>query len=276
MQLGLNMNVAPRIIWHLGFPKTGTTTFQAALSHNIGLLTDLTVMPKGSNTEKLRKRFIRHWGSHFEKNRDPNKSAVPAALLRNAVRKVIAQVVDAGRPTAIISDENLIGLIRLFEGNNIFAAAVDVVKILDEASPDVSSEFVFYTRNFTRWLESAHNQVIKQRRVALDFNSWKSEIGVAQDWAPHMEAITSATSRPVHFIDFDAELKSGKQPGQTVLELAGVPDSVIGKLEWPKQKNESLSAGALQIMLQINKSNLDEDGVKIVRRVVMRNPEAFR
>jgi hypothetical protein len=92
-----------RIIVHLGFPKTASTTIQAMLAANAGRFgPGIVVSPKDDLTRKLRKnalRFMRSGGKAWFRWRH-------AVATREMVRKIDAMAFE----TLLISDENMVGI----------------------------------------------------------------------------------------------------------------------------------------------------------------------
>lgn len=258
----------PIVVWHIGFQKTGTTTFQRAMWRTMAPIGEHTqLFPKSGSTDKLRRACV----NYLRTGKSEDRRAVSSE-----VAEIVATTVKSGKPSAVVSDENLFGYFFYNEKTDIFRAAREMLPLLSESAKPARSVFVIYTRDFEKWLKSAHNQIVKQLRCTEAFDDWYAQVPFEKEWNVHRDRIQASVRDPVHFVSLEEEISAGRQPGEKVLELAGVPRDVIDNISWPPRSNESLSSGALEFMLKINQSDLKQRGVKIVRDIVVRSSSSFR
>lgn len=255
--------------WHCGFQKTGTTAFQDLLRINLPALSrHAEVFPKRDHTKQLRKTA-----------KKVLLTPGPAAegRLRDAAQELLDQARAAGHRTVLISDENLLGTyIQDGQGDDIFGVAARVLPALEAAVAPARSEFYFVTRDFESWLKSAHNQEVKRRRCRLPLEAWRRDITLDPDWAVQAARLRAAVASPVHFFDMTEDTARGLVPGTRILEMIGIAPEAIAALTQPPRANESLTAGALKFMLEVNGSPLSDDDLRYIRAIVSRNPGCFR
>lgn len=254
----------PRIIWHCGFFKTATTSAQLLMRRNMTILGEhVSLFPKHVHTLELRRASQAYLRSRNEASR---------AVFDSQVKDIVNQTVTDGKGTAIVSDETLC----VFNHESDFIDNLEhLLDAIETAARPARSEFVFYTRDMTKWLQSWHNQSVKSGQCVQEFNPWEKAITFDKDWDAIHACLSAASRAPVTFISLEDEKKGGAAPGMELLRFANVPEISIGKLVIPPRRNESLSPGALKFMISLNRSDLREPAKRQVRRLVMETPDAF-
>ncbi|WGI23141.1 hypothetical protein [Amylibacter sp. IMCC11727] len=256
-----------KIIWHMGFQKTGTTSFQSILRRNYDQLSEeIAVFPKRKWTRAVQEAGLAFWA-------DPNAKTKKA--LEQAAQDIRAVIRDAERTCGVVSDENIIGLELYDDKGGMIDMAAAILPILEKACAPATCEFVFYTRDFDGWFKSAYNQVVKQLRCRADFDTWVANAPFSTDWQDHHERLSSVVESDVHFRDMKQDAADDLPIGGYILQLAGFDDETLRNLNKPVGRNESLSPGALGFMLELNRSHMHDNGLDIVRRKMLKNPDAF-
>ncbi len=256
-----------KIIWHMGFQKTGTTSFQSILRRNQKALEKkISVFPKQESTRAVQEAGLAYW--------DTPNDATKKALMDAAkdIRKVVR---DAERTVGLVSDENIMGLELYDEKGGMIDMAAAIMPILEEACAPAQCEFVFYTRDFDGWYKSAYNQVVKQLRCRKDFDQWVADAPFSTDWDEHHKRLSGVVSSPVHFRDLKEDGAQDLPIGGFILRLAGIDDATLKTLKGPIGTNESLAPGAVRFMLELNRTHMHERGLDIVRRKMLKHPDAF-
>ncbi|MDG2340678.1 MAG: sulfotransferase [Paracoccaceae bacterium] len=255
------------IIWHMGFIKTGTTSAQKMLRKSRHAVpADMHLFRKQNDTVDLR-LTAKAWR---KKPTDENRDRVFAAV--GAVRDM---ALENGAQTAVFSDENIVEFDAYNERDNIFTAAARTLPLIEEAAFPAKSVFVFYTRQFDKWLASAYNQSVKMLRLTEDFDEYCANIPFEKNWDVQKDLIQSGLKSDVVFCDMEDDTNSDLPVGSQVLRVAGAPSEALDKLHRPEHRNESLSPEALRFMLEVNRSNLATPALRKIRRFVMQNPESF-
>lgn len=256
------------VIWHLGFQKTGTTIFQSLMRRNMETLSrHCALFPKRKWTAALQLAGRAWWENPGEETEAALKRE--ARAIRDAIR-------EQGHTAGVVSDENVIGLHFYDERGGMVDMAAHVMPVLEAAIRPARSVFVFYTRDWEKWLASAWNQVVKQLRCQQDFDDWRAGIPFEQDWQAHHARLSGVVRGEVVFRDLGQDAAEDKPMGGYILERAGVPPEALEGLNRPIGRNESLPPGALRFMLDLNRSKIHDRGLDIVRKMMLRNLDAFR
>ena len=255
------------IIWHMGFQKTGTTSFQSILRRNSDTLSEhISIFPKRKWTQPVQDAGLAYWA-------DP--SVAHEKALKKAAQDICKTIKDAGHTCGVVSDENIIGLELYDDKGGMIDMAAAILPILESACAPSKCEFVFYTRDFDGWYKSAYNQVVKQLRCCKDFDLWVEDAPFSTDWDEHYQRLQSCVKSPVTFRDMRQDAADGLMLGGHILRMAGIEDDILQDLNKPVGRNESLSPGALKFMREINRSHIHQNGLDIVRRKMLNNPDAF-
>lgn len=233
---------ARRIIIHLGFPKTGSTTIQGMLAANLDRLgPGICASPKDDLTYKLRKHALKYRRSgHFFYWKLRHDAA-----LREMVRKIDAMVFE----TLIISDENMIGI----EPGKIFDPPEKTnylpwLKHLDAALSNYDVHYVIYTRKPKSWQRSSYNQAFKMRRVKEPFETWVESHNDLDAPRRIIEAFRTYLGPRLHTLDMAEEIGPDRMMGRFILELAGVSEERIAGITLPPRANESLPLASIELL----------------------------
>ncbi|MEZ5686172.1 MAG: hypothetical protein R3D78_09895 [Paracoccaceae bacterium] len=259
-----------RLVVHLGFPKTATTTIQAMLAANAGRFgPGIVVSPKDELTRKLRKnalRYMRSGGKFWFKWRH-------GVAMREMVRKIDAMDFE----TLLISDENMVGI----ESGKIFdpPGGVDFtawVRQLDAALSGYDVTYVLYTRDPAPWRVSAYNQAFKMRRVTEPFADWVVKHDDLGGPARIVEELRGFLGDRLKTLEMADEIGPGKLMGRYLLELAGVSEERIAGIVVPPRKNESLPPAAIEF-LKCARANPRLRGARYrdLVRLCARHPDQF-
>ena len=259
-----------RIIVHLGFPKTASTTIQAMLAANAGRFgPGIVVSPKDDLTRKLRKnalRFMRSGGKAWFRWRH-------AVATREMVRKIDAMAFE----TLLISDENMVGIEsgKIFDppGKTDFVAWV---QRFDQALVGYDVTYVLYMRDPGPWRISAYNQAFKMRRVKEPFDEWAQKHNDLGGPARIVEELRGILGARLKTFEMAAEVGPDKLMGRYLLELAGASPEQIAAVVVPPHKNESLPAAAIEFLQLVHKNpKLRGARYRFLVRLCAQNPELF-
>ncbi|MDG1431652.1 MAG: sulfotransferase [Paracoccaceae bacterium] len=255
------------IVWHLGFIKTGTTAIQQMLRKGRHLMPP-TVTAFRRQDEAVHVRVAcRKW------RQKPTKEKRAAVV--QAVQDVRDAAVESGVEFAIFSDENVVEFEAYSHRGDIFEAAQRTIPLLEEAAYPAKSVFVFYTRDFDKWLESAHNQTVKMLRLVDDFETYRANVPFEMNWDAQKAALQATVKSDVIFHDMAEDIDSDLPLGSGLMALCNIDCGFLEQLPESSRKNESLSPAALKFMLQINRSDLSNASVRKIRQMVMQNSEMF-
>ena len=255
-----------RIIFHLGFQKTGTTSIQRFLNENAPLVPEIDIRAYGDATKALRVRGRRYCATGSERDR---------AALESAVDDVLDDFRAGSSRLAIVSDENILGRVSYDETGHILLWAERILPILSERAADLAPEFAFYTRAPDRWFASLYNQAVKRGGVTAGFDRWRAAVPFEVEWPEWRARFEAAAGRPVSFLSMEEELASGLPLGSGLLRLAGVGEDRIAALRPVPVENASLSGRALGVMRLVNRLPLSHRNLMKVSEWVERRDRAL-
>ncbi|WP_424832393.1 hypothetical protein [Ruegeria sp.] len=246
------MTFTPRVIFHLGFQKTGTTSVQALLNSNLSLLSDVDVRVYGDATKDLRAA-----GKNFCAEPSPDREKE----LIKTLERHFSLVFDNGKPVCLISDENILGRVPYSNTGDVVSWAERILPVIEGCASGTDLAFHFYTRPAESWRNSMYRQCVKRAGVTGSYGVWARSSPFQEDWPDWKEwadRISKATSAPVTFTCMDEELKSGAVLGTALLENAGLSEAAINALIPVERQNMALSDAALQFMRFVNLLPLKE------------------
>lgn len=238
-----------KLILHLGFQKTGSTSLQALLDINRARLSDIDLYVYGQDTIPVRNTCQSAIGN-----------PTPAALkiVKYIFSGLFQEMIETPNETVIFSDENVLGRVLYTSSGHILEWAELLLPIMASAMPDeIEPRIVFYTREQDGWLKSLYGQSVKRAQERRRFETWKADRPLQTDWA-HMKArLTAAASGiPVDFVSMEEDLAEFGFLGGRLLEISGVERARIDTLELSEPRNKALSPLALGLMRVVNHAPL--------------------
>ena len=257
-----------RLIIHCGVQKTASTAFHHFLRRNHATLSqylEIRTPTKASPTRELGRI------SALYSLDDSHEVALLAHLtgLRD-------DLLGSDRP-CLVSHENIPGAMLGRDGVVTLYPAIDrILRLFDEQLAPFEPEYVFYTRDLTRWKRSVHNQSVRSDLNSATYEQFLTDTQDCGDWADlqaRVEAVVGADR--CHFLRLEDEPHKGR-PGQQLLRLCGVPEDVLEGLD-PVQgnRNPSLNAGALEFLRQVNALDLPIKPRTAIADLVLENQGLF-
>lgn len=247
-----------RVVLHAGFHKTGTSSVQAMLGHNRGLLSDgLRILLKPDILTVT--RLARHY------SRDHN----PETLRQMRVRmRQCAQTLDPADPRPVLmSAEDLVGHMPGRHGITQYDAAIDLLPALVDglrrgiAGPSDIRVFLS-TRAERPWLQSNWWQNLRSTRLTLtldDYCAHHPEAGRFDTLLPRI-----AARLPVGcLLHMPLEEMSGLPHGPLtpLLDLAGIDDSLRRRIVALAPRNQRPDSRLEARMLELNRSDIADDAL---------------
>jgi hypothetical protein len=245
----------PRMKFHIGVHKTGTTVIQQFL---------------GTNRPRLRARGVVYLGrgvlDGFAKNkseRDPRNGPLAMRL---------AELSATGRTEVVIgSCENLVGPPFTTASDELYPKAVERIGALRRVLEPYDTTVIITVRPQADFLESYYMQTINQGGYDT-FDEWFARRNLAElSWRPLVET-ARATFGPtaVQVIDFELLRKSGPEAYLAEFMAVADPGRPI-EITAPEADNASLSARGLQIALAMNPLLIDKDERVATRKFLQTN-----
>jgi len=258
------------VIVHPGLRKTGTTTIQAMLRENEALLAN-HVAALGRFTTPSTEEMHRA-GHSFAQAPGP----ATAREVRRAARRMARTLHHVPQRTVILTDENLAGRRLVSGGRDFFDLAAEVLPILEEELAEHAPRFVLTTRERGGWLQSCYNQDVKRHKYAGEYEAWLEENAACRDWEAGAAIVRAALHSPTFFVPMERDREGGRFLGQTLLEIAGLPDEVLARVTAGPRSNPSLDPVQIELIREINALDLPHSVTREVVDVIRRRRDLLR
>lgn len=251
-----------RVVFHLGFRKTGTSTIQRMLTENAALWgSDVSVSARDDLTLEWRRAL-----SAYTKA----PSAAGLERLDQRIRDTSKVVSAMPERTVIISDENLTAnKVTAPDGSTFSDWTALIIPMIERAFMDADVRFVIYTRSFESWIKSCYNQAVKKQRLYASYANWRKALPSEFDWNTVIPKLQSAATQPLVIVDMSQEAKGDIFLGSAVLKQAGIPDGKFDQIVQPQRQNESLDERTITLLRVLNFLHI----AKWVRPLLVRGPQ---
>ncbi|MDF1873890.1 hypothetical protein [Vannielia sp.] len=247
-----------RVVVHMGFHKTGTTSAQQFLRANgkhlwpvmaLGLRQQLEPVLFASRAfstwrdpfslEKLRRRFGAYLGG-----------------------------LDLGRKRdLLLSSEELAGHMPGRDELSDYSAVPEIADVLEQGLKarfgDPEVVFFFTLRRGESWLESAHWEHVKSSRMVLDYPEFAAKYPDAGALEPVVEATRARLESKVEtaWLEEIGGLHFG--PATPLLDLMRLDPARRARLALPRHMNRRQhEGGVMETLLGLNRSDLGEEALK--------------
>ena len=256
---------------HLGVQKTAST----ALHHLLHL-----------NAERLSGRLAVRIPAPRTPATATARAAIAFSLAPNAAnRSALADRIEALRdelvatddPAILVSHENLAGAMP---GNGaevkLFPQIGAILRLLADHLAPFTPRFAFYTRDMAAWKRSVYNQAVKTDGYAGQRADFEAETARCGSWDQMRSRVEDAVgTENAAFFRLEDEPEP-MRPAQQLLAYAGLGEDEIASLTpltW--RSNQSLNAGSLEFMRQINIVGLAPQPRMKVMQAVTQNQALF-
>lgn len=252
-----------KIIWHLGFRKTGTTSVQYLLEHLPSAeYPNLFVSSRDSLTKNWRQHIVAA---------TRNKTRPNALILRKEMAIVASILRSSPAQTILISDENLFAF-SLFapDGSHFFEWAAEVLPLIETEFSDFDNVFVAYTRPLETWLKSSYSQEVKRGRTWLSYQAWHKKVPHACNWTDGLALVRASLTAPLILLTQENATDTNRPLGTQLLEMVGVTPQTIAAIGLAPHLNQSLSPFRMRVLRLFNFLGLNG----LVRAAMMREVKA--
>ncbi|QFS81478.1 hypothetical protein FIU97_01345 [Roseivivax sp. THAF40] len=254
-----------QVFFHVGLPKTGTTTFQAMLRQNEDYLAGhgLAVLGNKSETRAFSKaagRFCRHGPMDI----------VARIAMKRAAAALEARVRDLPQERVLITDENLPGWrIKNLYSIRFADGAKYAVDTLEAAFKEHSVTWIMSTRDPADHLRSSYNYVVKQKGGTKDFEAWQKKIGSAEGLATLISDAAAHWGERGRLLAMEDAVREGGLWGADILRASGLSEDVIAGLAPVEAANARLPDALMPYVYRINEMKLDRDLRKEVLQLLL-------
>lgn len=254
-----------RIVIHAGFHKTATSTTQQVLRQNRAAL-------------KPYMRSLLKWGMrdllHAARGYSTWGDALTLAKFGRRFRALLQAQADMPRRTLCLSAEELSGHMPGREGIPDYGAApvlaAEMARIAAEVHPDAETLFLYSTRDPESWMRSSYWEHVKSSSLTLDFDAYQERFPEAANLDAMVDRIDAAVPCPVHRARIGAQ---EDDPAGPLLDLCGVPGSVIAALPPAPRVNARPARAQLEALLDANRRYSNRDERNAAKQAILRNSQ---
>ena len=242
-----------RVVLHIGFHKTGTTSIQRTLRTNRAVL-------KAKFIQGLKWRFpllinaARGYSTYGD--------AMSLAKFSIRLDALLAELPAFKHRGFVMTCEELAGHIPGRAELQNYGAAVALMKEIREAferryeRPDL--HFVFTTRAPEPWLESAYWEHVKSSSMTLSLEEFRAQFSEAAQFTKVLDEIEKVVAPyPLSRIALEDCADHRLGPADPILRLAGLTDDDLANLEAIGPANTRLPQNVLDGLLAINRQEPD-------------------
>ncbi len=253
-----------RVILHMGFHKTGTSTVQQVLRANRKVLgKHLAIRLKPQMVPLLKAcRGYSTW-------RDP----LSLAKVADRFDTLLADLPGMPKRTLVVSGEELSGHMPGRGALATYAAAAPLAEVFVRAIarrfPKAEVAIIFGTRAPDAWLRSAYWEHVKSSSLTLDFDGFAARYaeGAALDDA--VDAVRSSVACDVVSTSLENCRDARFGPATPLLELCDLPQEVLEQATPVEAANTRLPQDVLQQLLQANRDHPDRDARKAAKQAII-------
>ncbi|MCC1491559.1 hypothetical protein [Cognatishimia sp. F0-27] len=239
---------------HVGFPKTGTSTFQAMLRHNAGRLaaSGLAVVTDSPELVDFSKQAGRIG--------NPRRNALATRLhLRRSARSLADSVARLREPRVLISHENLPGWrVKNLYNTPFHKGPVKAISAVESAFGECRLTWMLMTREAAAHQRSAYKFFSRRKGTAERFEDWVAAMGPAENLDRMVEDARAYWGERLMVFRMEDEIASGDRWGHGMLRAIGVPQDVLDTLEDVPDEKVGLPPSLLPFAHRINALGLEK------------------
>lgn len=253
-----------KIVLHIGFHKTGTSTVQQMLRTNRALLKPhLAIRLKPQMTDLM------HATRGFSTWRDK----ISLAKVARRFDLLLQDLPRMPRRTLVISAEELSGHMPGRGDLADYSAAPELVYVYVEWAqkhfPHCKVAVYASTRAPQAWLRSAYWEHVKSSSMTLDFADFVARYGHAADLDAVLDEIAAKMPCRVFRVRLEEAQSLRLGPAQPLLELCDVPAATLAQIMPHPVANAALDPAVLEALLDANRTHADRNARKAVKQAIL-------
>ncbi|WP_163847368.1 sulfotransferase [Pseudooceanicola aestuarii] len=253
--------MAPRLIVHAGFHKTGTSSVQQMLRANRRPLSRaLRVLLKSDMAE-----LVAATRAYAARPQDLER-----ALVQYEAARLFGTLAGDDPRTILLSSEDLSGHIPGRQNRLGYPAAPMLMRSLLEAATaawgTVPETVVYFsTRAPDAWMRSCHAQHVRATRMTqslADYTAWQRPAADLLDCVDAVAEALSDTSARILSAPLEATAESPLGPLDPLLDIAEIGPRLRARLSPLPPHNTAMPAEVLDRLMALNRSDLPRDEMR--------------
>jgi hypothetical protein len=236
----------PKIILHVGVPKTASTTLQFQLNNNEKILNGLGI---GIPHRFILKDDIHKVHHLLIRSRDVNNSKDNINKMKAELESLITKFPNG----LILSNESCLGE-PFMDGRNVFfPLANKTSKILKKMFENYDVHILVVVRKQEEMIKSYYSQILRHGK-SIAFESFCEKLhSIDLSWFKYLIELEQIVSpEKITIIHFDHLKKDVNTPFNQILNILELDNSNISFRPTTKKRNPSLPLHSFAIVLQIN------------------------
>jgi len=221
------MSERKKLVVHLGYHKTGTSSIQQWLKDHEDILAPhlkvYNLVDGGTN--RLKFSAVR-----FSRNpKDKDELAVQSRRIADEIRAAL-------QPVTCITDESLLGMPLGFrtEGhveNDVYPAACRIIDVLSQEFAEFDTTFVVMERDKNTWFRSLHNQMVKQNCFQGNLEAYFKAFQPSVDWEALRNELEFGIGDRGRLVaqNFEREFASGTVADMGFFQLLDIPKELMSQ-----------------------------------------------
>jgi hypothetical protein len=235
--------VRKRIVLHLGFHKTGSSSLQELLRANRGRL------PADCGCLVQRDRELDGLAAAC-KAYDRWPGARRLSWVAAEWGELVDRFLSGPRSTLILSNEDFLGRIpSARDDTELYERSADLLSALLGPADGIEIEPCVYVRSGEAWRRSLYGHLLKTRGIRMSFAAFAA---VEKFRSPDLGAVAArlggGAGRPMTVLSFEDDLKTRLGPGTAFLRRCGLGDDRLADWRPVGRRNEGIPETVVERM----------------------------
>ena len=257
-----------RIVIHMGFHKTGTSTTQQVLRANREIL-----KPHMRSLLRWSLTDVVHAARGYSTWRDP----ITLLKFTHRFDRVLTDLPGMPKRALCISAEELSGHLPgrgdLADYSAAPVLAAEMATTAARQFPNAELSFYLTTRNSADWIKSAYWQHVKSSSLASDFDAFLTKYPDAADLDAIVDQIAQSVACPVHRCYLDDVADTPLGPAGPLLALCGIQPDLIERVTPAPSLNVRYPDDVLHQLLAANRDISDRKTRNTAKAAILKAAE---